>query len=181
MATLAKALEVLRSQLNDAFPGRSIASDGWIGDAAHAGRASDHNPNKEGVVTAIDVTHDPSKFDAHRFAREVLAKNADERIEYIISNGKIWSKAKGWRQYTGSNPHDHHIHVSVHNQKALYDSNRKWDLGPAASDFRVIVKGKEIAGAKKIDGVSYAPVRALCEAAGLTVDFDAASNTATVR
>jgi hypothetical protein len=42
-----------------------------------------------------------------------LAKT-DKRIAYIIFNGRIASPRLGWRwrKYTGSNPHNHHCHVS---------------------------------------------------------------------
>jgi hypothetical protein len=66
---IAKSLDVLRSQINKAHPNRSKVSDGWIGDTAHAARASDHNPNSGGVVTALDLTHDPAHgFDSWKFA-----------------------------------------------------------------------------------------------------------------
>jgi hypothetical protein len=41
---VARSLEVLLGQFNAACPGRSKASDGSIGDAAHATRDSDHKP-----------------------------------------------------------------------------------------------------------------------------------------
>ena len=37
----------------------------------------------------------------------------DPRVKYLIHNGKIWSKEKGERAYTGLSPHTHHIHVSI--------------------------------------------------------------------
>ena len=60
---VAQSLIRLRDQINLAAPTRSKASDGTIGDAAHATRDSDHNPwVKEGalgIVTAMDITHAP--------------------------------------------------------------------------------------------------------------------------
>ena len=56
---LARSLAVLRSQINDLSPNRSKISDGTIGNQEHASRVSDHNPNAAGVVTAMDITHDP--------------------------------------------------------------------------------------------------------------------------
>jgi hypothetical protein len=42
-----------------------------------------------------------------------LAKT-DKRIAYIIFAGRIASSRMGWRwrKYKGSNPHNHHLHVS---------------------------------------------------------------------
>src|ERR1044072_1775727 len=55
----ARSIEVLRNEVNAEFPGRDKASDGIIGNAEHASRQSDHNPNARGVVRAIDVDAGP--------------------------------------------------------------------------------------------------------------------------
>jgi len=86
---LAKSLEVLRAQINAYAPKRSKASDGTIGDEAHATTNSDHNPwvidqNGMGVVTAIDFTHSPSTgLDCGQLLNALLASR-DIRIKYII-------------------------------------------------------------------------------------------------
>lgn len=115
---LAHALEKLRSQVNAQWPNRSKDSDGSIGDEHHSARTSDHNPDDSGVVRAIDITHDPKDgFDSYAFADMLLAKQ-DKRLKYVISNRRIGSGPAGpqpgvWRKYTGTNPHDHHCHISV--------------------------------------------------------------------
>jgi hypothetical protein len=53
---LSKAAVQLREQIDDSFPDRERASDGWIGDTRHAARKSDHNPDEQGWVRAIDVS-----------------------------------------------------------------------------------------------------------------------------
>lgn len=124
---LAKALITLLDQVNVLAPTRSQSSDGTIGDAAHQATNSDHNAVK-GVVTALDLTHDPAGgFDSYAFA-ESLRQNRDPRIKYVISNGRIWSSQVSpyvWRTYTGANPHDMHVHVSL-----LYDTGTFDDTTP---------------------------------------------------
>lgn len=136
---VAKSLLTLREQINKAFPKRSKASDGTIGDPAHQSRNSDHNAwvvdGSSGVVTALDITHDPSNgCDAGKLA-ETLRASKDARIKYIISNARISSPvpkngkpAWAWRPYTGTNPHRKHFHVSVQPEKAKYDSTATWKI-----------------------------------------------------
>lgn len=129
---LANSLVTLREQVNEAFPHRSKGSDGSIGDADHASRASDHNPWVDGnVVTAIDITHDPdSGCDSYRLAEELKASR-DPRVKYIISNRKICSSEVvpwKWRPYKGKNPHSRHVHISVHPNRDFYDDTSPWAL-----------------------------------------------------
>ena len=114
---LCKAGQQLREQIDDAFPDRNRTSDGWIGDARHAARKSDHNPDASGLVRAIDIdadlqSHASEAFDLADQLR-ILARS-DKRIAYIIFNGKIasWRGNYKWRVYKGINPHKKHIHCS---------------------------------------------------------------------
>ena len=135
---LAKSLVVLREQVNEKFPSRRRDSDGWIGDASHQSRVSDHNPwikdGEDYVVSALDITHDPQHgFDSYAFA-DMLLRNEDPRIKYVISNRRIAAGAGGiapwvWRSYTGANPHDHHVHISVKSDKEHYDNPAEWGIG----------------------------------------------------
>lgn len=129
---LAKALEKLRAQVNAKHPGRSKASDGSIGDAAHAARDSDHNPwiidGDKRVVSAIDITHDPEHCHAGALAEKLVASR-DPRIKYIIYDRRIISSKKTpwvWRPYDGKNAHAHHCHISVMAEKDAYDDDRDW-------------------------------------------------------
>jgi hypothetical protein len=126
---LAKSLETLRSQVNAKWPNRDKSSDGTIGDAAHQATNSDHNQNSAGVVTAMDITHDPAHgLDARKLA-ETLVASRDPRIKYIISNAQIVSSQVSpwrWRPYTGANAHRQHVHISVAGD---YDDPRPWNLG----------------------------------------------------
>ena len=125
MAKLCKAGQQLREQIDDAFPDRDRRSDGWIGDARHAARKSDHNPDAAGIVRAIDIDADLKSHPAEAFdlADQLrLLARTDKRISYIIFDGKIASYRRNykWRKYTG-HPHRTHIHVSF---TKLGDENR---------------------------------------------------------
>lgn len=151
---LAKSLETLRAQINAAYPNRSKVSDGTIGDAAHVSRASDHNPNADGVVTALDITHDPSNgVDIQNLADSLVASK-DARIKYIICNGRIVSgsgqknPAWQWRTYTGANKHTKHVHISVKGTRDMYDSVAQWSVagtvgGKVTPSQSVLKKGSK--------------------------------------
>lgn len=128
---LAAALITLEDQVNAKYSNRSKLSDGSIGDLAHAARTSDHNVHN-GYCHALDLTHDPQHgFSSEKFAQALLDAQ-DPRLKYVISNRKIGSGPAGpnpgkWRSYNGSNPHDHHCHISV-NTRGETDA-KSWDIG----------------------------------------------------
>jgi len=120
---LCKAGQQLRLQVDDSYLSRDKSSDGWLGDYRHSTRTSDHNPDKQGIVRAIDIDRDlsgkakpdlmPDLADQIR-----LCAKSDKRISYIIFNGKIASPRMGWRwrKYSGINPHHAHCHISFTNK-----------------------------------------------------------------
>jgi hypothetical protein len=138
----ARSLITLKNQVNERAPNRNRASDGTIGDTRHCGSSSstsDHCPriidNGVGVVTAIDITHDPShNCDANQIA-EAIRASRDSRVKYIIWNRRIANSSSiggaepwQWRAYSGSNPHTRHIHISVKSNSAQYDSTNAWEI-----------------------------------------------------
>lgn len=156
---LANSIQQLLKQVNAEDPHRRKDADGGIGDAAHASRKSDHNPyiivRGQGVVRAYDFTHAPETgFDGRAFA-EMLLKNKDPRIRYIISNyriayGKDGQQPWKWLPYLvppNKNPHDHHTHVSVTEKEAEFDSPSRWNLSGMA----------EAASAQGEEANSYVP------------------------
>lgn len=138
---VAASLLALRDEIDRRSPDRSKASDGTIGNAAHAARSSDHNPwvkdGDTGVVTAADFTNDPAHgFDSSDFAdwlRERCRDGDETRVKYVISDRRIASAALkpghkhwDWRAYDGPNAHLHHVHVSVRSDRAHYDNTSPW-------------------------------------------------------
>jgi hypothetical protein len=125
---LSKAAVQLREQFDDSFSDRDKASDGWIGDSRHAARNSDHSPDGQGWVRAIDIDRDlsgkakpdlmPDLVDQIRAA---CKKGSEKRIAYIIFDGQICSPILRWkwRKYTGANKHNHHVHFSFKKEADL--------------------------------------------------------------
>lgn len=104
------AVALLR-QATALAPKRSKVSDGLLPSAAHVKQSpnSDHNTG-----LAADLTHDPKNGIDCEFLFEKFKE--DKRVDYLIHSGKIWSRERsqeGNRKYTGSNPHNKHLHVSI--------------------------------------------------------------------
>ena len=117
------AIAVLR-QATAIAPLRMKASDGLLPSNAHLKQspASDHNTG-----LAVDLTHDPK----HGInCEEIFEKlKEDKRVKYLIFKGRIWSKEKsklGNRRYTGSNPHNKHLHISIESAMATDTSPWFW-------------------------------------------------------
>lgn len=152
---LAHSLEQLRTQVNTLAPGRSKASDGTIGDAAHAASVSDHNPDAAGVVRAFDITHDPAHgLDGTALAGALVASR-DPRIKYVIWNHRMARSypkpgipAWSWAAYTGQDPHTNHVHLSVV-ADARADATTPWKITPttpAQEDDMFTDKDRELLG-----------------------------------
>lgn len=107
-----------------AWPNRNRASDGTLGDAAHQARPSDHNTG-----LAVDITHDPlHRCDAGAIALQAIQ---DPRVTYVIWNRQIANRAiqgGAWRPYNGSNPHTHHVHISI--REGARNDVRSWAWAP---------------------------------------------------
>lgn len=104
------AIAVLR-QATALWPKRKRLSDGLLPSIAHQKQnpSSDHNTG-----LAVDLTHDPKNGVDCAIIFEKLKE--DERVSYLIFQGKIWSREKakqGNRKYVGSNRHDKHLHISI--------------------------------------------------------------------
>ena len=101
------AIAVLR-QATAIAPSRMKASDGLLPSKAHIlqNPNSDHNTG-----FAVDLTHDKlGGIDCSVLFQKL---QADPRVDYLIFQGKIWSKEKGLRDYTGPNKHAKHLHISI--------------------------------------------------------------------
>lgn len=135
---LAPSLVMLFEQINRAYPGRDRQSDGSIGDLAHRQRKSDHNPDAEGIVRALDIDEDVTKTGSREPARgivEAIRASRDNRLKYLIYEGQLFSsysnsqrKAWEWGPYTGANPHDRHFHLSILPTETAAMDTRPWQI-----------------------------------------------------
>ena len=112
------AIAVLR-QATAICPSRMKASDGLLPSAAHIHQ----NPNSDhNTGYAVDLTHDKlGGIDCFLLFQKL---QADPRVSYLIFQGKIWSKEKGLRDYTGSNKHNKHLHISI--KEGCGDDTSPW-------------------------------------------------------
>jgi hypothetical protein len=115
------AIAVLR-QATAICPLRKKASDGLLPSAAHLSKSpnSDHNTGY-----AVDLTHDKlGGIDCFDLFQKL---KADKRVKYLIFTGKIWSAeraSEGDREYTGSNKHNKHLHISI--KEGCGDDTSPW-------------------------------------------------------
>jgi len=124
VAKLCKGGVQLRDQIDRRWPKRDKRSDGWIGDQAHSARASDHNPNKAGIVHAIDIDENLGTFSNGGTARVLANQLADyaasglpgsNRIKNIVYESRVASgtyRKTWWTWRHGNYGHEAHMHVS---------------------------------------------------------------------
>lgn len=144
---LVPCLIALRAEFNAVSPDRDKASDGWLGDRAHALSSSDHNGDESGntpyedadnvdEVHGLDIDDTgpwPWTFDAKiEHIRAAHAAGRDDRLQNIIRNGRIASRSWGWawRAYAGSNGHYQHCHFSARYATAQESDVSPWGVAP---------------------------------------------------
>ena len=137
--TAAPAAKAVLRQATALKPKREKASDGLLPSAAHlkASPNSDHNTG-----FAVDLTHDPVFGISGDDVFFELQK--DQRVKYLIFKGRIWSKEKGNRPYTGSNPHNKHVHISIKETMGYDTSNWFPWLGKPKTIDKVKAKVKPL-------------------------------------
>jgi len=133
-------VSVLRDQMNERFPNRDKRTDGIIGNAEHAARASDHNPLKRPapsgrgtrrLVHALDLDKDfgnkengPDKLVDQILAECRKGTAGFERIKYVVWNDQVASgtyQDTFWVLRGSGYSHFDHIHVSF-TQIGEYDT-----------------------------------------------------------
>jgi len=131
------AIAVLR-QATALKPMRKKASDGLLPSAAHMKQSpnSDHNTG-----LAVDLTHDPKNgIDCVEIFEKL---KEDKRVSYLIFQGQIWSKEKakqGNRKYTGTNPHNKHLHISIESTMGADTSPWFWWMNSPKTINQVIAR-----------------------------------------
>lgn len=131
-------LAVLVQQLKDEHPGIII---GTIGDERHSSEDSDHNPDPDGSVDAIDPMYSSTYTMAMGKAEiDEIVASRDQRVKYIISDHHIISSTVDpwkWRYYDRSNvdPHTNHWHLSVNDSH--HSDLSQWKIGDNMTDAQL--------------------------------------------
>jgi hypothetical protein len=136
---VAESLEIFGNQIMEIRgTTASFPTDGTIGDSAHQGRVSDHNPDSSGVVRALDF-HESSPGFVDQIAEQLRAAR-DPRLKYFIHDDRMFSsystssrRAWEWGPYGGPNPHSSHGHLSVV-AGAIAESTKPWQIGSRGGD-----------------------------------------------
>lgn len=143
-ARLAPSLHLARTTIDRRWPQRDRASDGWIGDEAHAMRNSDHNPNSRDLVDALDIDMFGGVTPVHR-PSIVAGLMCHVGVNYVIFNRRIYDADDGYRPrvYNGINPHDKHTHVSIRQNTTAEQSTQPWAVLGAFPAWPVLRAGAE--------------------------------------
>lgn len=145
MAKLAKTLRIHRDEYLDVkWPQRPRVMDGWIGDASHQQRESDHNANKRDTVDATDTdsTQPPAPRTPIHVPTVIASMIMHPSTHYIIHDGRIMGADDKYlpHAYKGTNPHKKHIHRSIR-QSSLAENS--------ATGYKFILKPMKWAELKK--------------------------------
>lgn len=128
---VARSLETFGNQIMDLRGSTaSLPTDGTVGDTAHSARVSDHNPDEQGIVRALDFHEWATAAVDEVF--EAVRTSQDPRLKYAIHAGRMFSSYSTpsrqpweWGPYSGPNPHSTHGHLSVVADSRA-DQNHPW-------------------------------------------------------
>lgn len=155
-----KNAEALKDSVQAKYPGTQVIYT--VGDLAHQGGTSDHNPDDDPryntdqkdadskqEVRGVDIMVNKT-FSAAQAAAlvKLLLANCRNRTYYIIYDRKMYHSKRNFvpERYTGKDPHTNHIHVST---LAKEDENSSpWNLS-------VISTGGTVADSELVQDMAY--------------------------
>lgn len=154
-------LLTLRNEYNYVSPRRDKGADGTIADSEHS-KASDHyadedssilrskDADKENEVHALDVdsagpwpTETWFEGSVEKVRLQQIKDRDNCRLEYIILNGRICSRTKGWvwRPYDGKDKHFNHAHFSARYLTRTEKDTRPWGVANKKEEEMLVQEG----------------------------------------
>lgn len=110
-ANVAPAVRALQQQITATYPRRTRPD--WVWPSPEHTKRNPKSDHEAG--NAIDVRDNLG--DGHKVTLHWLDPiRLDPRCNYVIHDRRFGDKT-GWRNYTGSDPHTTHAHISVHESK----------------------------------------------------------------
>jgi len=140
--SLAANLDCRRDGVWQLYPNMTIYT---VGDTSHQAQPSDHNPDARTIVHALDCMSYSDTATGQSVCDWALADTTD--LEYVIFNRKIYTRSGGWRpeNYSGSDPHTDHVHISGKHGGTGYSPNTGTGYDTTAEAYRPAGMGDEMA------------------------------------
>lgn len=170
--TVVAPQRTLAAELTRVAPRRTLP-DWFLGDAAHRAGTSDHNiddtPGWRTEQTDSDSIPEVragdyrlpfrAPFTEEQFVQWLVRQAREGKLpwlRYVIFKGRIWTRSGGWvtQRYTGSNPHNEHVHVS---SLASHDSST---TSPALAELVRSVQPAPTPTEDTMAGITLAQIRA---------------------
>lgn len=179
MPTFPPRLTSILTEANAIAPHRRTSSDGMLGDAAHRAEVSDHNPDANGVVHAVDISESKpgtpywqpglDVFDVHQKQRDIAAQyvaaTAVDRVRrwpwltpgngYMVgfdgSRDVIFNPSVSltWRD-NGGTSHNQHGHFSIGHSAASENDTQPIFGGAQPQEYDMPLNKDDIEAIRQI-------------------------------
>jgi hypothetical protein len=131
------SLRSIFNELDATWPNRAHKLDGTIGDSHHCPGTSDHCPDANGWIHAIDI--DKNGIDPDYVVGKI--SNPDNVVRYINWNGYQYHVRNDFRPrpLTEADKHTTHIHVSIEHTAYARGFTGPWGIFPQIVTVPIVI------------------------------------------